>query len=141
MRKTRLLALFLFAAACAVAELPDRPNFTGKWTSDNTKLDIRQDADSIQITEEGANPDSRFSISCGTKAKECPMMDRGHKAVVRVWYNGPKLVVFKTDGRKGAVATKRRFTMAPSGDSFEMEIMPIDPPGDTKKLSFRKAEQ
>lgn len=141
MRGVRLLLGVTITAVLGIAASGERPNFSGTWVSGDTRLVIRQDVTSIEMTQQSAkDQDAPVTLTCTTTGKECPMSDSGHKASVRVWYNGTKLVVFKTNGRKGDAASKRRLTMAPAGDSFEMEVMPIDPPGQNRTMVFNRSK-
>jgi hypothetical protein len=66
--------------------------------------------------------------------------DGTDKANVSVYYNGPVLVVLKTNGRKGDSVTKCRLSPTSTGDSIAVEVIHIDRQGKTEKLVFSKAQ-
>ena len=86
MRGAYLLSAIVVTAAVSAAELAERPNFTGNWVSGDTKMVIRQDPSSIEISQQGgSDANTALTLKCNTSGKECGMSDRGHKASVRVW--------------------------------------------------------
>ena len=103
---------------------------------------IEEKDQSIHI-KETRGPKLKEDVSdftCGTMGKPCAMQDGADKAKVTVYYNGPLLVVLKTDGRKGDAVTKWRLSLAPTSDSINVEVIHIDPQGKTEKLVFAKAQ-
>jgi hypothetical protein len=124
-----------------MAQSDERPNFSGTWISEASKLVIRQDPTSVEIThQDGSARDEALKFSCNTTGKSCEISEAGRKASVRIWYNGSKLVIFKTDGRKGEEVGKRRLALAPDGNSLVMEVFRIVPPGETQKVVFRRSD-
>ncbi len=101
---------------------------------------IQQDTDTIQVAEEGTVEGKPFKadFKCSTLGKECAMNDRDHKAKVSTYFNGPVLVVMKTEGRKDSEVTKERVKLLPDGNTLEVEIMYIVPQRDGEKLVFTK---
>jgi len=146
-----IAGILLFGRAVVIAD-EGKPNLSGTWKIDQARTELRQTEKNlvllIEETDEnihieetrGPNPRSDVShFTCSTVGKECPMEDGGDKARVSVYYNGKVLVVLKTRGRKGETVEKRRFSLSPPGDSLTMEIMHIEPAGQTEKLVFSKA--
>lgn len=87
------------------------------------------------------NPKEDVSeFTCDTMGKPCTMQDGKDKANVTVYYNGPVLVVLKTDGRTGDSVTKWRRSLAPTGDFMVAEFVHIVPQGKTEKLVVAKAQ-
>lgn len=151
MGRHRLVMLITCLAFGALIARADKPNFTGTWVFQPSKsevqqrtgwlrITINQDESQIHYAEQTADDVAgvRTEFTCGTLGKECPMLDHGHQARVGVYYNGERLVVYKTEGRKGDVVTKRRLLLAPGGDSMELEVIHIVPDGKTEKLVLRR---
>jgi len=146
------IAGFLLFGAAAVHADQDKPNLSGTWkidqaatnpdrTNKNLVLVIEEKGQTIHITEtRGTNlKDDVSSLTCVTTGGECDMQDGGEKAKVFVYYNGPVLVVLKAHGRRGDTVEKQRLSLSPTGDSLVMEIMHIEPEGNTEKLVLSKA--
>jgi hypothetical protein len=144
--------LFLFGAAFATVA-GDKPDLSGTWkldqartesgvTNKNLVLLVEQKDQSIHIKEtRGSNSkDDVSDFTCGVLGKECAMQDGPEKASVSVYYNGPVLVVLKTNGRKGDSVTKWELSLASAGDSLNVEVMHIDPAAKTEKLVFSKVQ-
>jgi hypothetical protein len=152
--QARNLLLFgtclLFGAALAQT---DKPNFSGTWHLDKSKSGlspdvgsmtwtIQQDDSTVQVVQEGTVDGKPFKaeFKCSVLGKECPMNDRDHKAKASVYFNGPVLVVMKTQGRKDSEATKERLKLLPDGNTMEVDVMYIMPQKDGEKLVFTKAQ-
>ncbi len=132
--------LFCFALWAAQTV---KPNFSGKWKLDganselhgshDSKWDVEQtdkDLRLLSTAEGGASTEFR----CGTAGQECDA--KGRK--VRLWYNGPKLVVMDSEGKNGSTVTKRRLSLSDDGNQLQVEVFHIVPPGPTEKLIFTK---
>ncbi len=152
---TRNIALLSagLLAFCGGIALGDggKSDLSGSWKIDparceaesvdkNLTLEIRDTGNDIHIVET-RGPDAKDDVSeftCGKLGKECKMKDGRDKAAVTVYYNGPALVVVKTNGRKGSSVEKRRYALNPAGDTLIVEVMRIDPEGKPEKLVFTK---
>ncbi len=154
MRKMVLVTtgLFLFGAALGSAT-EGKADLSGTWKLDQARsesgqinkdlvLFIEEKDQSIHIKEtRGSNlRDDVSDFTCDTLGKPCTMQDGPDKANVTVYYNGPVLVVLKTNGRKSDSVSKWRLSLAPAGDSLAVEVMHIDPQGKTEKLVFSRAQ-
>ena len=131
----------------------DKPNLSGTWKLDQPrtesssfnarlKLLIEQKDQNIHI-QESRGPDLKEDISqfsCGTLGKQCDMQDGTAKANVSIYYNGPVLVVLKTNGRKGDSTTKWRLSLSSTGDALTLEVIHIDPKAKTERLVFSKSQ-
>lgn len=154
MRSTVLLTagLFLFGAALGSAA-EGKADLSGTWKLDQARTEsghtnkdlvllIEQKDQSLHL-KETRGPNLKEDVSdftCDTLGKPCPMQDGADKANVTVYYNGPVLVVLKTNGRRGDSVTKWRLSLAPAGDSMIVEVIHIDPQGKNEKLVFAKAQ-
>jgi hypothetical protein len=130
----------------------DQPNLSGTWKLDRSHTEsdesskdlvllIDEQAENVHLKEtRGPNAKqdvSEFTCSLG---KECKMHDGGGKAEVWVYFNGPALVVVKTNGRHDDSASKRRFLLSPAGDSLIEEVTHITPERKAEKLVFSKSQ-
>jgi len=154
MRSTKLLTtgLLLFGMASVNAS-EGKADLSGTWKLDQARSESGQthkdlvflieEKDTSTHIKETRGPNLNADVSdftCGTMGKSCAMQDGADKAKVTVYYNGPVLVVLKTDGRKGDSVTKWRLSLAPTGDSINVEVIHIEPKGKTEKLVFAKAQ-
>jgi hypothetical protein len=130
----------------------DKPNLSGTWKLDRTHTEsddsakdlvllIDEQDENVHLKEtRGPNPKQDVSeFTCGL-GKECKMQDGGGKAEVWVYFNGPALVVVKTNGRHDDSASKRRFVLSPAGDSLIEEVTHITPERKAQKLVFSKSQ-
>lgn len=117
-----------------------RDRLTGKWQADgNGETWILQEAgDSIHVSN---SKDAKVLVEfdCNTVGQECAIKRSGPKSTVSMWFNGPKLVELETMGNQ---VVKRRFTVTGSGDTMDLEIIPVAPggPGLTTHLRRVAAE-
>jgi hypothetical protein len=67
--------------------------------------------------------------------KECEVKDAGRKVKVTLFFNGPKLVVLET---RGDEVVKKRFGAVETGDTLELEVIPVAPDGKTETVHFKR---
>jgi hypothetical protein len=75
---------------------------------------------------------------CGTGGTECEYDEGGHKAKVSVWYNGPALVVLKTEGLKENASDEWTMKLSPDTHTLTVALEHIDPTGKEETLVFSK---
>lgn len=110
---------------------PQESAATGVWTFEHKEGNV------IHVTYSLGNQ-KVMDFECSTTGKDCEVKDAGKSAKASMWYSGSKLVELET---KGAEVVKRRFAVAPEGDSLEVEVIPIQPDGKTETLHFRRLPQ
>ena len=136
-------AIVLLTIAAAFAdEAADRAKLIGTWQLQNGgtpassvwKLEDKGDDLRISLTqaEQGSS-----TFECNTLGRECEVKDGSRKAKISMWFSGPKLVELET---KGSEVLKRRFNITGQGDSMEVEIIPVVPPGKPEVLHFKRTE-
>ena len=145
MRPTLLtLILLLPVGAGALADdQSDRQKLTGSWElqtpTENmpaTSWTFSPTGNSMRIKQlEGGSKIADFA--CETEGTPCEIKTGGKKAIVSLWFNGPRLVEMET---KGSEVLKRRFKIRPASDIMEMEVIPIVPGGKTETLEFKRAQ-
>jgi hypothetical protein len=139
---TTVLLLSLGMAALA-DDQSDRQKLIGSWeqqgAAENNPASswiFSSAPNSIRVTQlDGNNKIADFA--CGTEGTSCEIKTAGKKAVVSLWFNGPRLVELET---KGSEVIKRRFMILPKGDVMEMEVIPIVPGGNSERLQFKRVE-
>jgi|KBSMisStandDraft_5_1062788.scaffolds.fasta_scaffold02532_13 hypothetical protein len=99
------------------------------WTFSTAKNSIRV----MQLDAGGKVAD----FACSTEGTTCEIKTAGKKAMVSMWFNGPRLVEMET---KGSDVVKRRFKILPQGDVMEMEVIPVVPSGKTETFQFKRAQ-
>jgi hypothetical protein len=114
-----------------------RTKLSGAWqgeagSSDKWVIDEKPDAVHISHATGTEKP---VDFECNNVGKECEIKD-GKKGKVSMYFNGPKLIQLETHGSE---VVKRRFTVAPDGNTLEVEIIPVVPPGKTETIRLTRA--
>jgi hypothetical protein len=153
------VACFRWALALCAAPLvssfvwagSSTPNFSGTWQLDAAKspeaegrtitYTIQDAAGKISFTRvvherDGKEITSQFT--CGTEGSQCDFDEGGHKAHVSLWYNGPALMILKTDGPKEDAVTQWKLVLDPGGKSLKVDFEHIDPTEKAETLVFDK---
>ena len=139
-----LLATSAFAGSNA-------PDFSGTWQLDTSKspsaegrtitYTIQEASGKITFTRvvherDGKEITSQFS--CDTVGTQCDFDEGGHKAHVSLWYNGPALMILKTDGPKEDSVTQWKLELNPGGHGLKVNLEHIDPTDKAETLVFDK---
>jgi hypothetical protein len=149
-----LLALAVLAATLLTPSLSagaDPPNFTGTWQLDSSKSEAAS-AESITLTIQDASGKIKFNrvarekdgkektsqFSCQAGGTQCDFDEGGTKAKVSLWYNGPALMILKTDGPKEDSVTQWKLELSPDGKTLNVDFSHIDPTDKSEKLVFEK---
>ena len=144
-----LLAAPLLAPSRLCAAAP--PNFSGTWELDPAKspdangatitLTIEDGSGKITLqrsvhSKDGKEITSHFTCSPG--GAECEYNDNGHKAKVSLWYNGPSLMILKTDGPKEDSTTQWKFELGPDGKILNVHCEHVEPAAKEEDNVFTK---
>ncbi|HZQ52218.1 MAG TPA: hypothetical protein VFB14_08480 [Bryobacteraceae bacterium] len=149
------LALAVLAAplipASVFAGSSSPPNFSGSWQLDaakspqaggrNITLNIQDNSGKIDFTRVVRDRDGKevkSTFTCDTVGTQCVFDEGSHKAKVSLWYDGPALVILKTDGPKEDAVTQWRLEMAPDGNSLKVQFDHIDPTDKSETFVFDK---
>ncbi len=84
----------------------------------------------------GKEETSQFS--CDVGGSQCDFDEAGRKAKVSLWYNGPALVILKTDGPKEDSVTQWKLDLSPDGKTLTVEFTHIEPNDKSESLVFDK---
>jgi hypothetical protein len=127
------------------------PDFSGVWELNAEKsqlpdgrlvtIKIEKVGNKIKWTRSDRAKDGKENVSefiCEAGASECELTEEGHKAKVSIWFNGPELVVLKTDGIKEENSIEWTLKMSDDKKSITAGLERIDPPGTSEKLVFNK---
>src|SRR5580658_3840956 len=101
----------------------ERAKLTGTWQGEAKAVWIfESQGDSLHIiNSQGDKKIAEFACNLG---KECEVKDAGRKVKVTLYFNGPKLVVLETRGEE---VVKKRFGVIETGDTLELEVIPVGP--------------
>ena len=149
------LALALLAAPTLFSFLlladDSPPNFSGTWQLDSAKspaatgqsvtLTIQDSSGKITFTRVAHEKDGKEitdHFSCQTGGNQCDFDEGSHKAKVSLWYNGPALVILKTDGPKEDSVTQWKLELSPDKHTLNVEFTPIEPAEKAENLVFDK---
>ena len=145
------LAVLTAPLLTAVAFAGSTPNFSGTWQLDTAKnpsaagrmitYTIKDASGKIAFTlvAKGADgKDVTSQFTCDTAGTQCDFDEGGHKAHVTLWYNGPALVILKTDGPKEDAVTQWKLELDPGGNSLKVNCEHIDPMDKAETLVFAK---
>lgn len=129
-------------------EQSDREKLIGSWelqyaplTSLSSHWTFSEQGKSIHVTQlEGTNKVANFE--CDIDGDPCEIKVSGKRAMVSLWFNGPKLVELET---KGSEVVKRRFEIISQGDGagevMEMELIPIVPSEKTEIFRYKRLQR
>jgi hypothetical protein len=127
------------------------PNFSGTWQLDTAKspsaegrtitYTIQNASGKINFTRvvhehDGKEVTSQFT--CDTVGTQCDFDEAGHKAHVSLWFNGPALMILKTDGPKEDSTTQWKLELGTGGNSLNVEFEHIDPAEKPETMVFDK---
>jgi hypothetical protein len=127
------------------------PNFTGNWQMDAAKsqvedgrlvnLSIENVSNKIKMVRVVREKDGKEVTSqfvCGTGGTECEYDEGGHKAKISLWYNGPALVVLKTEGPKEDASDEWTMKLSSDTHTLTVGLEHIDPTSKEETLVFSK---
>lgn len=144
------LATLAATAFPFLASADSPPDFTGSWQMDTAKsqvedgrvvsLTIEHVSNKLKMVRVVRGKDGKEAVSqfiCATMGAECELDDAGHKAKVSVWYNGPALVVLKTEGPKEDASDEWTFKLS-DPKTLTVALEHIDPTSKDETLVFSK---
>ena len=127
------------------------PDFSGVWQIDGAKSQV-QDGQVVTLKidrvdkkikwsrsvrdKDGKEVTSEFVCEAGTG--ECDLDEGGHKSKVMLWYNGPALVVLKTEGIKEDASTQWTLKLSDDKKTLTVALEHIDPTANAETLVFSK---
>jgi len=131
------IVVLALGAAATIAVADDADKLAGTWTAQDAagrSWTFASQNDTLKITHRNSSG-AVSEFECKADGRNCKS---GKDVTVSLWYNGPVLVELET---KGSDVTKRRFTVASSGDTMQMEVMPIVPPGKAETVQFKRVQE
>jgi hypothetical protein len=135
-----IAGVLVFAGAAVADDQEQRAKLRGSWvlqdasSSEAHAWTFDDKGDDIHLVH-AVNGHTVADFECNTAGKECAVKESGHKAKVSMWYSGDKLVELET---RGTDVMKRRFSV--SGDTMEMEEIPVVPVGKSETLKFKRVQ-
>ncbi len=142
----------LFLSLACLRLSADPPNMSGHWQVDDSKsrfrdektlaLDIQQQEGQITFTrtytdEHGKQAFARFT--CKADGKECEFDENSHKAKVSLWYDGPMLILLKTNGEKKDSIVEWHMKLSENGDTLTATREIMQPSDANEKLVFTRS--
>jgi hypothetical protein len=150
-RKAFITSLvFTFVVGICVAA--DPPNFSGHWQIDAAEsksesertlaLDLIQNGQHVTFTRlyEDAGKQVTSKLTCTVGGPDCEFVENGHKAKGSLWYDGPKLVILKTDGDKRDSTVEWQLQLVDGGKTLNVNREVMEPSDHIEKLVFTKTE-
>jgi hypothetical protein len=144
----------LMALAAAVSlSAAGTTDFTGHWQIDQSKskpgsehtqsVDIQEQGNKVTFVRQyqdhdGKSATARFTCAVGNNS--CDFDENGHKAKVSLWYNGPELVILKTDGEKHDNTVEWHLKLGDDGKTLNINREIITPSDEKETLVFNKSE-
>jgi hypothetical protein len=130
-----------FSSIALADDSEDRAKLTGSWQAQESGGAAKavwifeSQGDAMHITNsQGDKKIVEFACNLG---KECEGKDAGRKVKVTLYFNGPKLVVLETRGEE---IVKKRFGVTETGDTLELEVIPVGP-GKAETLHFTRVQK
>ncbi len=144
----------VFVALAAAASLTaSGVDFTGHWQIDSSRsklgpertasLDVEQQGDKVTFVRQYQDHDGKSAtarFTCVVGSNSCDYDENGHKAKVSLWYNGPELVILKTDGEKHDNTVEWHMKLADDGKTLNINREIIMPSDEKESLVFKKAD-
>jgi len=131
--------LVLSVSGIAAADDGDREKLIGSWVSTGGEAasgwTFEKTGDTFQI-KSSAGGSAEATYACKADGQQCTIKIAGKKSSISMWFNGPKLVQMET---QGSTIVKRRFAVQATGDTMELEIMPMSPSGKTETIQYKRA--
>lgn len=152
LRRCAFITSLVLSLGC-LALSADPPKMSGHWQVDDAKskfrgektlaLDIQQQEGQITFTrayKDEHGRDALAKFTCKADGKECEFDENGHKAKVSLWYDGPMLVVLKTNGEKQDSTVEWHFKVSGTGgDTLTATREVMQPSDESEKLVFTKS--
>lgn len=149
---TRLGAVLIAVAAAATLSAASS-DFTGHWQLDQSKskpgpertvsVEIEQQGNNVTFVRQYQDRDGKSATArfkCAVGSNSCDFDENGHKAKVSLWYNGPELVILKTDGDKHDNTVEWHMKLGEDGKTLNINREIIAPSEEKESLVFNKAE-
>src|SRR4051812_16275295 len=138
---------------CAAGVGAATSDFTGHWQIDQAKskpgpehtisLDVQQQGNTVTFVRQYQEHDGKSAtarFTCAVGSNSCDFDENGHKAKVSLWYNGPELVILKTDGEKRDNTVEWHMKLGDDGKTLNINREIIAPSEEKESLVFNKAE-
>src|SRR4051812_32666503 len=138
---------------CAAGVGAATSDFTGHWQIDQAKskpgaehtvsIDVQQQGNTVTFVRQyqdqgGKSATARFTCAVGSTT--CDFDENGHKAKVSVWFNGPELVILKTEGQKHDDTVEWHMKLSEDGKTLNINREIIAPNDDKETLVFNRSE-
>jgi hypothetical protein len=143
--------LIVFAAATTLSAAGI--DFTGHWQIDQSKskpgpehtlsVEIEQQGSNVTFVRQYQDHDGKSATArfkCAVGSSSCEFDENGHKAKVSLWYNGPELVILKTDGEKHDSTVEWHMKLGEDGKTLNIDREMIEPSDGKESLVFNKSE-
>jgi hypothetical protein len=132
----------------------DQPNFNGTWQVDPAKspdvhgatitLIIKDESGKIDYQRTVRETDGKQAVlrfTCTPNGSNCDLDEDGHKAKVSVWYDGPALMILKTNGPKQDATTERKLELSSDGNTLKVQFTNLDLNNSSKPETLVFAKQ
>jgi hypothetical protein len=153
MSNRRRIEAVLIAFATATTLSAAGSDFTGHWQIDQSKskpgpertasVEIEQQGDTVAFVRQYQDHDGKSATArfkCAVGSSTCDFDENGHKAKVSLWYNGPELVILKTDGEKHDSTVEWHMKLGDDGTTLNINREIVMPSEEKESLVFNKAE-
>lgn len=135
-----VFAAVVFVSVCIAA---DKPDFSGTWRQETPAgepapvLEIKQSDTEFRVSTAAGQPNAS-EVTCNMVGKQCQALIDGEKVAVSYWFNGPTLIEMAIEGKNNDRVTETRRTLSEDGRTMLVEVIPIVPAGDSRKVVFKR---
>jgi hypothetical protein len=93
----------------------------------------------VRIVHRSDGKDVTSQFTCPADGSTCEFDEGGHKAKVSMWYDGPALMILKSDGPKEDAVVQWKMQLAPDTNTLTLGLTYIDPESKTETVVFNKS--
>ena len=105
-------------------------------------LSIQDIGDKLKLVRVVRHADGKeitSQFTCAADGSNCDFDEGGHKSKVTMWYDGPALMILKSDGPKEDAIVQWKMQLAPDNSKLTMGLTYLDPVSKTETVVFNKA--
>jgi len=93
----------------------------------------------VRIVHQRDGKEVTSQFTCPADGSNCEFDEGDHKAKVTMWYDGPTLMILKSDGPKEDAVVQWKLEVKPGTNKLTLGLTYLDPGNKTETMVFNKA--